>query len=166
MPRGRYDPVARGMMQSLTAPKPKPQTLRTQAQSARSLAISGREIGSQGLASQKAARAITGGAKVRLKAAKSGVKIGEFPAMKLHERAAQSHRSPLRKLEQKIQKLARRFDPIAAKKLPKGPRTLLGSFAVPEIVRKMTERVQSLESKSKYKALKEGGYLPRGGGDA
>lgn len=169
MPRERYDPEARGMFQSLRAPKKpkgKIKELRHQAKAARSLKISARAIGDTGLTSRRSASTALGGARTTLKAAKKGVGLTDVEGLMRHERSIQSHRAPLRKIEQKIRKIARKFDPIAKKKLPIGPRTLLGSFAVPEIVRKMTERVQSLESKGKYKALKEGGYLPKGGGDA
>ncbi len=169
MPGERYDPEARGLFQSLKAPekpKGKIKELRHQAKAARSLKISARAIGDTGLTSRRSASKALGGAQTTLKAAKKGVGLTDVEGLMRHERSIQSHTSPLRKLEQKVRKIARKFDPIAKKKLPRGPRTILGGFAVPGIVRKMTERVQSLESKGRSKARQAGGYTPRGGGEA
>ena len=145
---------------------PVPSALRRQAKQGRQLKISARAIGETGLASRKSAGQAIRGATVRIKAAKKGVYVGALHSELVAQKAVRSHTAPLRKLEQKVRKLARKFDPIATKKLPKGPRTILGGFAVPGIVRKMTERVQSLESKGRSKARQAGGYIPRGGGEA
>lgn len=168
MPRDRYNPEARGMLQSVAAPKKpkgKANILRHQAKRARSLKISARSIGDTGLASRKSAAQATASAGVRLKAAKKGVRLGALASEMKTQQSVQSHRSPLRRLEQKVRKIARKFDPIAKKKLPRGPRNILGGFAVPGIVRKMTERVQTIEGKARRKQQRAGGYIPRGGGE-
>ncbi len=140
--------------------------LTDQAKRARSLRVSARTLGGQRLGAKRGASAHVAGSKISLKAAKKGINLYPHQSLDKHQRSLQSHRSPLRKLESKVRKLAKRFDPIAKKKLPRGPRTILGGFAVPGIVRKITERVQSLESKARSKKMKAGGYIPRGGGEA
>lgn len=143
-----------------------PSALRRQARQGRKLKISARAIGETGLGSRKAAGQAIRGATVRIKAAKKGVYVGALHSELVAQKAVRSHANPLRKLEQKVRKLARKFDPLAKKKLPRGPRTILGGFAVPGIVRKMTERVQAIESKGRRKRHQAGGYTPRGGGEA
>lgn len=145
---------------------PKPKELTSQARYARSLAISVRSIGTTELGGKQGVKNVLGGARVQLKAAKKGVHLTELAGAARHTKSLQSHRSPLKHLEQKVRKLARKFDPIAKKTLPKGPRTILGGFAIPGIVRKMTERVQAIESKGRRKRHQAGGYTPRGGGEA
>ncbi len=141
---------------------PTPSALHRQAREARKLKITARAIGESELASSKGVRDVLGGAQVRLKAAKKGVYVGARHAQETSAKATQSHASPLRKIEQKVRKLARKFDPIAKKKLPRGPRTILGGLAVPQIVKAMTDRVLNIESRRRAANLRIG---TREGGD-
>jgi tRNA U55 pseudouridine synthase TruB len=145
---------------------PVPSALRRQARQGRRLKISARAIGETGLASRKSAGKAIRSAQVRIKAAKKGVYVGTLHSELAAQKSVRSHASPLRKLEQKVRKIARKFDPIAKKKLPRGPRNILGGFAVPGIVKKITDRVRTLQMKGQEKRLKEGGFVPKGGGEA
>ncbi len=126
-----------------------------QAKQARSLKIIAGDIGAR-LGQGRSIKSALGGAKVLGKAAKKGVLISETGAIEKQAKSRLSTSSPLRRLETKVRKLARKFDPIAKKKLPKGPRSLLGGLAVPQIVKAMTDRVLNIESRRRAANLRIG----------
>jgi len=70
--------------------------------------------------------------RIMIKAATKGVHLGQERAEALVEGAKRSHGSPLRKIAGKLKG-----------KLPRGPRTLLGSFAIPGAIKKVTEATQA-----------------------